>query len=85
RDFAGIVVTDNGIGIPEHEREHIFRAFVRLTDRSGDGLGLAVVRRYVHRLGGSVTACANADGHTEFRVRLPMAGGVIDADHHDRR
>lgn len=56
-----IHVDDDGIGIPEAEREHVFSAFTRL-DRSRDrstggyGLGLAIARRVLEMHGG--TACA---------------------------
>ena len=58
-----IHVDDDGIGIPEEDREHIFSAFTRL-DRSRDrstggyGLGLAIARRVLELHGG--TACASS-------------------------
>jgi len=51
-----IWVEDNGIGIPEGQEERIFRVFERLTDeqsRPGTGIGLAIVRRGMERIGGS--------------------------------
>ncbi|WP_415035690.1 ATP-binding protein [Azonexus sp.] len=58
-----IHVDDDGIGIPEEEREHVFSAFSRL-DRSRDratggyGLGLAIARRVLELHGGSASAAA---------------------------
>jgi signal transduction histidine kinase/DNA-binding NarL/FixJ family response regulator len=51
-----IWVEDNGIGIPEGQEERIFRVFERLTDNQdvpGTGIGLAIVRRGVERIGGT--------------------------------
>jgi len=66
----GLVVSDNGPGIPPEERERVFERFYRgSTGRkagSGTGLGLAVVAELVHRWGGEVHL---ADG----------AGTVIEA------
>lgn len=66
-DQVQIHVDDDGIGIPEEEREHIFSAFTRL-DRSRDrstggyGLGLAIARRVLELHGGSATADASPLG-----------------------
>lgn len=42
-------VSDNGIGIPEHERARVFERFHRLNDNAGEGcgLGLAIVQQIV--------------------------------------
>jgi two-component system sensor histidine kinase TctE len=53
---AVLQVEDNGPGIPEAERELVFRPFYRVlgTDADGSGLGLAIVREVAERHGGSV-------------------------------
>jgi len=54
-DFTRLWVEDNGIGIPEGQEERIFRVFERLTqsdDRPGTGIGLAIARRGMERIGG---------------------------------
>ena len=54
---ARIVVRDEGPGIPEGDRERVFRRFVRLEasrNTSGNGLGLALVRGVAALHGGSV-------------------------------
>ncbi|WP_234086173.1 ATP-binding protein [Azonexus sp. R2A61] len=69
-----IHVDDDGIGIPEGEREHIFSAFTRL-DRSRDrstggyGLGLAIARRVLELHGGTATADASPLGGARFTLR----------------
>lgn len=76
RESIVIAVLDNGIGIDPGEAQRMFRPFARLDTRSGDGLGLALVQRYVQRLGGIVHASVVEDGVTQFRVQLPMEGQV---------
>lgn len=51
-------VHDNGIGIPEEERENVFFLFSRLHQKgnnsSGDGIGLAVCKKAVEKLNGKI-------------------------------
>jgi signal transduction histidine kinase len=72
-----VVVTDDGPGIPEPDRERVFQRFTRLDDArardaGGSGLGLAIVRELVRRHRGSVTL---GDAHPGLRVevRLPKS------------
>jgi len=76
---AVVVVSDDGLGVPEAERERIFERFVRLdTDRAraagGSGLGLAIVSEIVAAHGGGVTVHTAPGGGARFVVRLPVAG-----------
>jgi signal transduction histidine kinase len=69
-------VDDDGAGIDDAEREHIFDRFVRLDeardrDSGGSGLGLAIVREVAAFHGGSVAIMDSELGGTEFEVRLP--------------
>ncbi|MFW3894761.1 ATP-binding protein [Pseudomonas bharatica] len=71
-----ISVEDDGIGIPEQERERIFQPFYRL-DRSRDratggfGLGLAISRRVIESQGGLLTVGQSALGGARFSIFLP--------------
>jgi signal transduction histidine kinase len=48
-------VEDNGIGIPVEQHQRIFRMFQRATaEHEGTGIGLAIVRKAVQRMGGEV-------------------------------
>lgn len=68
-----IHVDDDGIGIPQEEREHIFSAFTRL-DRSRDrstggyGLGLAIARRVLELHGGTAIASDSPLGGARFTL-----------------
>lgn len=71
-----IWVDDDGIGIPDSERERVFEPFYRL-DRSRDratggfGLGLAISRRALEAQGGTLTVEASPLGGARFRLWLP--------------
>lgn len=73
-----IWVDDDGIGIPDDERERIFEPFYRL-DRSRDratggfGLGLAISRRALEAQGGTLTVESSPLGGARFRLWLPLA------------
>ena len=56
-DAAWVRIADNGIGIPEDKRERVFDVFERLHGEDqyqGTGIGLAIVKKGVERLGGTV-------------------------------
>ena len=64
---------DNGAGIAPQNQDLIFEKFSRVADGSkagGAGLGLAICREIMHRLGGDVTYVPQASG-AAFRVTLP--------------
>ncbi len=69
-------VKDGGPGIPQEIRERIFEPFFTTkpssTRTGGMGLGLSLVRRSVHALGGHVEILDVPEGGTEFVVRLPL-------------
>lgn len=72
---AVIDFIDNGRGIPEHQLALLFEKFFRLEDMSkagGAGLGLAICREIMSRLGGSVDYLPGQGG-AAFRVTLPLA------------
>lgn len=72
---ARLEVADTGPGVPEGEREIVFRRFWR-GDASrtlpGNGLGLALVRAVATAYGGSALCLANPGGGARFVVTLPL-------------
>jgi signal transduction histidine kinase len=68
-------VRDEGIGIPEADREWLFTAFHRaqnVGDRPGTGLGLVIVKRCVDLHGGKIKVESKLGEGTSVIVRLPI-------------
>jgi len=66
---------DNGSGIAKDGQTMIFEKFSRLTDQEragGAGLGLAICREIVQRMGGTIQYLPGQGG-AAFRVALPLA------------
>jgi signal transduction histidine kinase len=66
-----IEVADTGKGIPEEIRSKLFTPLVT-TKAKGQGLGLAVVKRLVEALGGSVNFDTEMGKGTKFTITLPL-------------
>jgi len=70
--YAEVLVADDGPGVPESERRHIFERFVRLDpSKPGHGLGLAIARRIAQQHDGDLT-CDPASKGASFTLRLPI-------------
>jgi PAS domain S-box-containing protein len=70
-----IWIEDNGIGIDPRYRERLFRLFERLdSDYPGTGIGLAIVKRAVERMGGRVGFEPSRERGSRFWIELPTAG-----------
>ena len=69
-------VEDNGIGIAPEHHEQIFRLFERLhggEEYPGTGIGLAIVRRSIERLGGRTGVESAVGAGSRFWIELPSA------------
>ncbi|MGB3485781.1 MAG: HAMP domain-containing sensor histidine kinase [Mycobacterium sp.] len=71
-----IAVDDNGVGVPEEEREQLFERFSRgsTASHSGSGLGLALVAQQAHLHGGTATLESSPLGGARLMLRLPGPG-----------
>jgi PAS domain S-box-containing protein len=73
-------VRDEGIGIPEADREWLFTAFHRAQNvggRPGTGLGLVIVKRCVDLHGGKISVESKLGEGTSVTVRLPILTGNL--------
>ncbi len=72
RDHVEVSVTDTGSGIPSERLNAIFDDFVT-TKKRGLGLGLAITKRVVEQLGGTITVASEVGRGTTFTMRFPVA------------
>jgi signal transduction histidine kinase len=80
---AEIVVADEGCGIADEVREHLFQPHV--SAHASTGLGLHIVETIVKEHGGAIRAANRATGPgAEFTIRVPVAspGAGKDRTHH---
>jgi signal transduction histidine kinase len=74
---AGLIrlwVEDNGVGIPKGQEERVFGMFERLAEsgnRPGTGIGLAIVRRGLQRIGGECGVERRPEGGSAFWIDVP--------------
>ncbi len=69
-----LTVKDQGIGIPDADKVHLFTPFFRaqnVTNIQGTGLGLNIVNRYVDIMGGTLTYESELNEGTTFRITFP--------------
>jgi signal transduction histidine kinase len=72
--YHEVIVSDNGIGVEESYFDHIFEMFKRLHPRerySGSGIGLAIVKLVMEKLGGNVQIKSEEGKGSEFRLQFP--------------
>jgi signal transduction histidine kinase len=73
---AELTVCDHGPGVPDAEREDVFRPFRRVTGAeagAGAGLGLALVRQIARRHAGEARYLGRVQSRSCFAVTLPRA------------
>lgn len=68
-----VAISDNGPGIAAHIENELFSPFVT-TKREGQGLGLAIVRKYLSQMNGRIAIERDTESQrTIFRIFLPIA------------
>jgi nitrogen-specific signal transduction histidine kinase len=65
-------VSDNGPGVAEAVRDHLFDPFVSHGKENGTGMGLTVVQKIVQDHGGDVALEHTSVAGATFRVTLPL-------------
>lgn len=80
--WATVRMIDNGIGIPEDQRQRIFETFHRAgrLGYDGHGLGLSICKRIVERHGGTISVSDNPEGQGScFTFTLPTTAEALAA------
>jgi len=75
--FVFLQILDEGEGVPEADREHIFDKFYRIQradrQRAGTGLGLAICRGFIEAMHGTIEADNRVDrAGAVFTIKLPI-------------
>src|SRR5580700_1827070 len=86
-DSVEISVADQGIGIPERDRERIFERFYRVDPArsratGGTGLGLAIVKHVTAAHGGKVTVVSSEGAGSTFTLMLPLRIDAVTVRRH---
>jgi signal transduction histidine kinase len=66
-----VAVSDNGVGIPPDQLERVFLPFYTTKDH-GTGMGLAMVRRFVAEMGGTIHLDSQPGGGTTVKITFPL-------------
>jgi two-component system, OmpR family, sensor histidine kinase TctE len=74
-DQLTITIADNGPGVPDAEKNRIFERFYRAagSDKSGCGLGLAIVREIANKYNAKIELKDSESGGAAFSVMFPPA------------
>ena len=80
-----IEVTDNGPGVPEKAKEHLFEAFRGSQRQGGTGLGLAIASELVRAHGGEVKLVESPEVGTVFQISIPDRLQEVDSGRRGKR
>jgi len=81
---ALITVSNNGVGIPEDQQDHIFDRFYQVDSsqtrsHEGTGIGLALVKELVELHKGKISVKSKVDEGTVFTIELPVAKNHLNS------
>ncbi|MGA1837468.1 ATP-binding protein [Herbiconiux sp. 11R-BC] len=85
-----LVITDQGIGIPEEDLPRVFERFFRVDqarsrNTGGTGLGLSIVKHVVQNHGGDIRAWSQIGQGSTFTIRLPEANRATPVSQGEKR
>ncbi|MAP55105.1 MAG: PAS domain-containing sensor histidine kinase [Altibacter sp.] len=75
KDNLSIMITDEGMGIPEKEQKFIFNRYFRAENAlldQGTGIGLNIVKSHLENLGGTIMFSSKENKGSSFTVVLPI-------------
>jgi two-component system cell cycle sensor histidine kinase/response regulator CckA len=77
--YLVLKVSDTGSGIAQWLHEQIFDAFYTTKEDKGTGLGLAMVRAVMQRLGGAITLDSTPGRGSTFELYFPWQGTATES------
>lgn len=86
QDWILLSIVDNGIGIAPEHQERIFRVFERLHGAEsypGTGIGLAIVRKGLERMGGRAGVVSQLGQGSRFWLMLPKSTSTLNGLSYD--
>ena len=72
---VGVSIADNGCGIPDNEKKHIFERFYQTIqdgDKTGSGIGLHIVSQYIELHKGTIAVEDNVPNRSIFTFTIPL-------------
>jgi signal transduction histidine kinase len=77
--YAGLIVRDEGIGIPPDEISKVFEPFYTTKEvGQGTGLGLAIAYGIMQEHDGRLLAANRPEGGAVFTLELPVGGDAVE-------
>lgn len=90
KDFAEIIIKDQGIGIPEEHWNKLFEINNFFTQKGtkgekGTGIGLSLVKEIIEKHGGDIWFFSKENEGTEFHLTLPIVENTILVVENDKQ
>lgn len=84
---AEVIITDHGIGMSDETLSRIFERFYQgdsSRSKEGVGLGLCLVKRIIHMLGGTIRVQSKPGEGSTFQIKLPLHHTTTKGEANDR-
>ena len=83
KDYAIVLITDQGFGIPEEHQAKVFEKFYRVYSEEtknivGTGLGLSIVKKIIEMHKGNISLVSNISSGTVFTVNIPLVEKSVE-------
>jgi signal transduction histidine kinase len=79
KDMIKLFYEDNGVGIPQTNKDEIFK--VGFTTGKGSGLGLALIKRMIEVYGWSIQENGQQNNGAKFTITIPKPDNIIKENH----
>jgi two-component system cell cycle sensor histidine kinase/response regulator CckA len=83
--YGAIIVSDNGMGMSDEVKAHLFEPYFTTKNAAGTGLGLSTVHSIVKELGGAIEVRSQVGKGCSFRVVLPLVDDAPATSSEDDR